>query len=171
MEEKSTKSKVGNFPKTSFWILFSLLFALDQVTKLWIERNFFPGQTRTVVEGVFNIVYVTNDGIAFGLFQGNNFLMGITVCIVSVVAIWQAKSFDWRLREVNLVGALLVAGALGNLTDRIRIHHVIDFLDFHLGPNHWPAFNVADSCITVSVIWIFFRLFFGSASKKAIAEK
>ena len=147
-----------NLPRPIFWVLIVFLVPLDQVTKIWIERNYHWGQSEPVIEGFFNLVFVKNDGIAFGMFQGNNFLMGIVVCLVLALAFWQARKFNWRSQEVSLLGGILVSGAVGNLTDRVRVGYVIDFLDFHIGQHHWPAFNVADSCISISVVWIIYRL-------------
>jgi signal peptidase II len=65
---------------------------------------------------------------------------------------------DWRSLEVNLVGGLIVAGAIGNLVDRIRHGHVIDFVDVYVNEWHWPSFNVADSAISVSMAWIILRI-------------
>ena len=133
------------------WILILCLYALDQVTKRWIVTNFESYSTIQVVPGWFNIVYVVNTGAAFGSFKDSNpFFIGI-----SVVTLLALLFFQWRgaFRDGwSKTGvALLMAGILGNLTDRLLYRHVIDFLDFHMGEHHWPSFNVADSCICVAV--------------------
>lgn len=133
------------------WFLVIFLYALDQITKRLIVVNFDSYSTIQVVPGWFNIVYVINTGAAFGSFKDSNpFFIGISA--VTLVAL---LVFQWRgaFRDgwTKSGTALLMAGILGNLTDRLLCGHVIDFLDFHAGVHHWPSFNVADSCICVAV--------------------
>jgi signal peptidase II len=107
------------------------------------------------VPDFFNLVHVTNDGAAFGSFKGNNaFFIGISIValvVVTVLLVRPRRCDQWR--DVSL--ALLLAGILGNLTDRLLYGHVIDFLLFNLHVRYadpWPAFNVADSCISIAVV-------------------
>lgn len=142
---------------------------MDQITKWWVMRNIFLHEDRVIVPGFFNITHVLNDGVAFGLFQGRNFLFILVAIGILAAGLWWARKLDWRKMEINIIGALLVSGAVGNLIDRIRIGHVIDFLDFHFREfYHWPSFNIADSCITVSVIYVFLRILFSREHKKSI---
>src|SRR6266478_4241405 len=139
-----------------FILLLSLpLYALDQLTKHWVVRSITPYDARTVVPDFFNLVNVTNDGAAFGSFKGNNtFFVAISLIALAVVAVLlvrHRRSDPWR--DISL--ALLLAGILGNLTDRLLYGHVIDFLLFNLHIRYadpWPAFNVADSCISIAVV-------------------
>ena len=139
-----------------FILLLSLpLYALDQLTKHWILRFISPYEARPVVPDFFNLVNVTNTGAAFGSFKGNNtFFVAISLIALVVVTVLlvRPRTFDlWR--DVSL--ALLLAGILGNLTDRLLYGHVIDFLLFNLHVRYadpWPAFNVADSCISIAVV-------------------
>ena len=131
------------------------LYALDQLTKQLILRSISPYDARTVVPDFFNLVNVTNSGAAFGSFKGNNsFFVVISIVALVVVAVLllrHGRADAWR--DVSL--ALLLAGILGNLTDRLLYGHVIDFLLFNLHvryANPWPAFNVADSCISIAVV-------------------
>jgi signal peptidase II len=130
------------------------LYALDQWTKQLVLRFISPDEPRIVISNLFHLVNVTNTGAAFGSFRNNNtFFIAISaVALVIVVALLvRGRSRD-ILRDVSL--ALLLAGVLGNLTDRLRYGHVIDFLlfDLHIRFAHpWPAFNVADSCIFIAV--------------------
>ena len=108
-----------------------------------------------VVPDFFNLVNVTNTGAAFGSFKGNNtFFVVISVIalvVVTVLLVRHNRSDPWR--DISL--ALLLAGILGNLTDRLLYGHVIDFLLFNLHIRYadpWPAFNVADSCISIAVV-------------------
>jgi signal peptidase II len=131
------------------------LYALDQLTKYYVLRFIKPDEPRVVIAGLFDLVNITNTGAAFGSFKNNNtfFIVISGLALVFVVALLvRRRSWDvWR--DVSL--ALLVAGVLGNLTDRLLYGHVIDFLlfDLHLPYAHpWPAFNVADSCICIAVV-------------------
>ena len=130
------------------------LYALDQLTKQWILRSISPYEARNVVPDFFNLVNVPNTGAAFGSFKGNNtFFVVISVIamvVVTVLLVRHRRSDLWQ--DVSL--ALLLAGILGNLTDRLLYGHVIDFLLFNLHIRYadpWPAFNVADSCISIAV--------------------
>jgi signal peptidase II len=139
-----------------FILFLSLpLYALDQLTKQWVLRSISPYDARIVVPDFFNLVNVTNTGAAFGSFKGNNtFFVVISVValvVVTVLLVRPRRSDPWR--DVSL--ALLLAGILGNLTDRLLYGHVIDFLLFNLHIRYadpWPAFNVADSCISIAVV-------------------
>jgi signal peptidase II len=131
------------------------LYALDQLTK-WLVLHFIdPDAPRTVIRGFFDIVHVTNTGAAFGSFKNNNtFFVVLSLVALVVVAMLLLRTHrrDF-LRDLPL--ALLLAGILGNLTDRLLHGHVIDFLlfDLHVPLAHpWPAFNVADSCICVAFV-------------------
>ena len=132
------------------------LYALDQVTKYYVLRLIKPDEPpRVVIAGWFDLVNITNTGAAFGSFKNNNtfFIVISGLALLFVVALLvRRRSWDiWR--DVSL--ALLAAGVLGNLTDRLLYGHVIDFLlfDLHFPYAHpWPAFNVADSCISIAVV-------------------
>ena len=139
-----------------FILFLSLpLYALDQLTKQWVLRSISPYEARNVVPDFFNLVNVTNTGAAFGSFKGNNtFFVVISVIamvVVTILLVRHRRSDLWR--DVSL--ALLLAGILGNLTDRLLWGHVVDFLLFNLHIRYadpWPAFNVADSCISIAVV-------------------
>ena len=139
-----------------FILFISLpLYAIDQFTKHLVLRFVSPYEARSVVPDFFSLVNVTNDGAAFGSFKGNNLLFivisGIALVVVIALLLRQRQPDPWR--DVSL--ALLLAGILGNLTDRLLYGHVIDFLLFNLHVRYadpWPAFNVADSCISIAVV-------------------
>jgi signal peptidase II len=139
-----------------FLLLLTLpLYALDQLTKQLVLRSVSPYDARIVVPDFFNLVNVTNDGAAFGSFKGNNtFFVVISLIALVVVAVLLVRPRRRDLwRDISL--ALLLAGILGNLTDRLLYGHVIDFLLFNLHIRYadpWPAFNVADSCISIAVV-------------------
>ncbi len=120
-----------------------------------VLRFIGPDEPRVLISDFFSLVNVTNTGAAFGSFRGNNifFVVISSVALVVVLGLLlRARTHD-RWRDLSL--ALLLAGILGNLTDRLLYGHVIDFLlfDLHVPYAHpWPAFNVADSCISVAVV-------------------
>ena len=139
-----------------FILFLSLpLYLLDQCTKQLVLRLISPYQARVVVPDFFSLVNVTNTGAAFGSFKGNNtFFIVISIValvVVTVLLVRRRQPDAWR----DLSLALLLAGILGNLTDRLLYGHVIDFLLFNLHVRYadpWPAFNVADSCISIAVV-------------------
>jgi signal peptidase II len=140
--------------KFIFFLSFPL-YALDQATKFWVQRSVDPDHPHTIVQGFLALVNVTNTGAAFGSFKNNNtFFIAIScLALLFVVTLLVRHRAHDTWRDVSL--ALLLAGILGNLTDRLLYGHVIDFLlfDLHVPLAHpWPAFNVADSCICVAVV-------------------
>ena len=158
------------------------LYLLDRVTKYFVLHSIDPDQPITVIPNFFHLVNITNTGAAFGSFKNNNTFFIAISCVALLFALVlllgrhqsgseQAKSLRlttnfWR----DLSLALLLGGVLGNLTDRLLYGHVIDFLlfDLHVPFAHpWPAFNVADSCICIAVI--FFILHSFRAEKKTPA--
>jgi|ERR1022692_4906202 signal peptidase II len=141
-----------------FILLLSLpLYALDQITKWFVLRHVHPDDSQNIIPDFFSLVNVTNTGAAFGSFRNNNTFFIVLSCVafVFVLALLLRRRSPDALRDISL--ALLLAGIMGNLTDRFIHGHVIDFLLFdlhiplpHLSP--WPAFNVADSCICIAVV-------------------
>ena len=126
------------------------LYALDQATKWWIVEHFQLHEQRTVIPDFFDLVYFSNTGAAFSSFSGkNSFFIGLSaIALVGLVVFYLRGAFVDRLSRWGV--GLLLAGILGNLTDRLAHGHVVDFLLFDLHvrfANPWPAFNVADSCI------------------------
>jgi signal peptidase II len=139
-----------------FILFLSLpLYALDQLTKHLVLEYISPDEPRKVVAGFFHLVNITNTGAAFGSFKDNNTFFVVISCIALffVVGLLVRRRAPDAWRDVSL--GLLLAGILGNLTDRLLYGHVIDFLLFYLHipyAHPWPAFNVADSCITLAVV-------------------
>src|ERR1044071_8097219 len=139
-----------------FILFLSLpLYALDQLTKQMVLRSISSDEPHILIADFFSLVNITNTGAAFGSFRGNNtFFVIISIVALVVVTVLLVRHGDhdpWR----DLSLALLLAGILGNLTDRLLYGHVIDFLLFNLHIRYadpWPAFNVADSCISIAVV-------------------
>lgn len=138
--------------------LFALLVAADQISKWWIQQpGFHPF---VVIDGFFNIVRAYNTGVAFSMFANLAdawrvyLLLGVTIGIAAAVSVWwwqerrRAGITSWLL-------VLILAGAIGNIWDRAQLGYVVDFIDWYVRLNgaeyHWPAFNIADACISVAV--------------------
>ena len=156
-----------------FILFLSLpLYALDQWTKQMVLRFISPDEPHVLVPDFFSLVNVTNTGAAFGSFRGNNtfFIAISSVALVVVLGLLLRTRTHDRWRDLSL--ALLLAGILGNLTDRLIYGHVIDFLLFNLHIPHadpWPAFNVADSCISIAVVLFIIHTFWqGKSTKKTV---
>ena len=127
------------------------LYLADQLTKWLVLARVGQYDSIPVIPGFFNIVHVYNTGAAFGMMKDNNlFFMVISLLALVIIGVLcYRKAFADPLSRI--AAAFLVSGILGNLTDRILHGHVIDFLDFILPwYGHWPAFNIADSCIFIA---------------------
>ncbi len=146
-----SKKSVG----LTLWLGIAVIVVLiDQLTKITLSRMMLYGQSDTITS-FFNLVMVYNRGAAFSFLADQPgwqryFFAGVSL-FASLLIIWMLKRhpgqrlFCWAM-------TLILGGALGNLIDRIAYGHVIDFLDFHIGSLHWPAFNVADSAITIGAV-------------------
>jgi len=144
-----------------FIIGAAVVIALDQITKAAIAANFSLHESRSVIDGFFNLVYVMNPGAAFSFLADapatfrSVFFCSITALAVVLIIYYLVKSKPESLLIVASL-SLIFAGAVGNVIDRLRFGSVIDFLDFYAGAWHWPAFNVADSAISIGaalMIW------------------
>ena len=151
------------------YLLFALsalfCFAADLVTKALIESAMELYDSIPVIDGLFNIVYIRNPGAAFGLLAESGqyrlpFLLGVTG-VAAAAILWMVHTLKPAQKLAIVSLAMIFGGALGNLVDRVRYGEVVDFLDFYWRNHHWPAFNVADSCITVGVALLLFSEFFG----------
>lgn len=141
-----------------------VLFGMDRVTKSLVVRRLPLYDSVPVVEGFFHLTHVANTGALFGLLAGLPLpVRGLVFITVPLLAIALILFFQFRSREGDFLVqaglALILGGALGNLYDRIRFGHVVDFLDFSVAGHHWPAFNIADSCICVGVFSLVLDLY------------
>lgn len=143
-------------PRPVFWAVGAAILLADQLTKLWARQSLRPLHEIEVVRGFFSLTYVENTGMAFGLGGGQNYFFLALALLLLAAGIFFASGLDWSQMQTNLAAAALAAGAIGNLLDRLWLGYVVDFLDFYCGSWHWPAFNVADSAICLSVLWILF---------------
>jgi len=144
--------RIGLWP----WLLLALTVAVaDQLSKWWILQHFQPGEVLPVLP-FFNLVLTFNEGAAFSFLSDAGgwqrwFFIGLTLAVSAGLVVWIGRL---RPEEKWLATALalVLGGALGNLVDRVRLGRVTDFLDFHWQGWHWPAFNLADSAITLGVL-------------------
>jgi len=132
------------------------IIVLDQLSKMAVDRTMALHGSIPIIDGFFNLTYVRNTGAAFGMFSRSHQAFRLPFLIlVSVVAIGFILTMLRRLRdqETGMITALafILGGALGNLIDRLLHGEVIDFLDVYWSNYHWPAFNLADSFITIGV--------------------
>lgn len=135
------------------WISVVVL-VLDQTSKMAITRSMLLHQSRTLIDNVLNLCYVLNPGAAFGILADSSLriplLSGVAVlATVAILWVYRHLKAQQLLQRIGL--ALVFSGALGNLIDRLRLGAVIDFIDVHWYQYHWPAFNIADSAITIGV--------------------
>jgi signal peptidase II len=130
------------------------ILVLDQATKFFIDRTFRLYESVPVVENFFHLTYVRNKGAAFGIFADSAvrvpFLISVSL-VASLGILWYLGKLRDSQVLTNFALSLIFGGAVGNLIDRVRFGEVIDFLDAHWYQYHWPAFNVADSAISVGV--------------------
>ena len=148
-----------------FLVIWTGVLVLDQVSKAAVSATLKMYEVRPIVHGLLNLTRVHNTGAAFGLLAGQPsilrtlFFLGVSLLAMGVV-LWML----FRLppdQKVELVAlSLIFGGALGNVIDRARLGEVIDFIDVYYRTYHWPAFNVADSAITIGVILLLYRLVF-----------
>ena len=148
----------------AFLLTCGIIVPLDQLTKIYISSIMALHESYTVVPGVFNIAHVRNPGAAFGFLADASapfrsiFFTAVGIAAIGVILYLLKKVKDEEFFLVVPL-SLVLSGAIGNLIDRIRLGEVIDFLDFHIGPHHWPAFNIADSAISIgAVLLIYFVL-------------
>jgi signal peptidase II len=147
-----------------FILVVVLILFLDRWTKWLIVTRMFLNQTIPVIDGVFNITYVRNTGVAFGILDPVRsslkswILVLLTICAVTAVIVYSYKTpVSRKLLQVAL--SLILAGALGNLYDRVNYGFVVDFIEVYFRNYRWPSFNVADSAITTGVALLALDLF------------
>lgn len=141
------------------------VLVLDQVSKAVVSATLKMYEIRPLIQGLLNLTRIHNTGAAFGLLAGQasalrtGFFLAVSLVAMGVV-LWML----YRLppgQKVELVAlSLILGGALGNVFDRVRLGEVVDFIDVYYRSYHWPAFNVADSAISIGVILLLYRLVF-----------
>ncbi len=146
------------------WLFFITVFTiwvLDQGTKLLIKQ-YIPPYTKVIkIMSCLNLVHIRNTGIAFGLWAEANSGKQIFFIVFNLVVIGIILYYFWHTRPSflnNLGCGLVLGGALGNLTDRLLYGNVVDFIDCHWQHYHWPAFNVADSAVTIGMFLLALKM-------------
>ncbi len=150
--------------RARYWLLLTVLVViLDQLTKWWAESELLYHQPIAVMP-MLNLTLAYNTGAAFSFLSNAGgwqrwffVILTVIVCAVLLKWLWQLKNNE-KLQAVAL--ALVLGGALGNLIDRLQLGHVVDFIDVYYGQQHWPIFNLADSAITLGVIFLLLDAFF-----------
>ena len=148
------------------------IVAADQLTKALVLARFAPGE-RLEVTGFLNLVLAFNKGAAFSLLAQapgwqTPVLVAIALAAAAILSALIVRNLHKRLLCTGL--ALVLGGALGNLVDRLRLGHVVDFVDLHVAGWHWPAFNVADSGITVGAAILILEGFLGHEGRARAAS-
>ncbi|HET9034241.1 MAG TPA: signal peptidase II [Dokdonella sp.] len=162
-----------NRPNALSWLTLSVaIIVADQITKLLVLDHFQLHETLPLIDGWLNLTLAFNEGAAFSFLSDAGgwqrwffTVLAIVVTIVLIVWLKRTERGDWR---TALPLALVVGGAIGNVIDRMRLGHVVDFIDVHYGSWAWPAFNVADSAISVGAVLL---LAFGLFGKKVEAAR
>ncbi len=148
----------------SFYSIAVTIILLDQISKLLVQQTLRLGEIIPVIPSFFNLTYVLNPGAAFGfLASAPAAIRSPFFTAISILAALFIVYYRFRHPAISFPAALglafILGGAVGNLIDRLRLGMVVDFLDFYYGGYHWPAFNVADSGITVGVALMVFEIF------------
>ena len=145
--------------------LAALIILLDQATKMLVVVGIPMYGSIAVIPGFFDLTHIYNTGGAFGFLAGKSslfrhlfFLTAAVIAMGMIVYLYLKTPQDYVFLRGGL--SLILGGALGNVIDRVRIGKVVDFLDLHIQGMHWPAFNVADSAITVGIFIFIYHLLF-----------
>ncbi len=144
----------------TLFFLFLTLVILDQFTKALVI-NFFNLYDSVVLLPIMNLTFVVNYGFAFGFLNNpslNQILVSLVILAIIIYFLYLLIKTQDKIFQLTLT--LILAGALGNFVDRIFRGFVIDFIDIYIGKYHWPAFNIADSCITVGFIVLMINILF-----------
>lgn len=151
MPQRPMRKKIGQL-----FLISGPVILLDQISKAVVLNTMRLYESIPVIPGFFNLTHIHNPGGAFGFMAGQSLVVRtILFLVVSTLAIGLILHFYFKTPPthpyLSAAFALIFAGAVGNLIDRLRFGKVVDFLDFYIGALHWPAFNVADSAITVGI--------------------
>lgn len=145
-----------------FWLILIAAVAVDQVTKFWVVTHLALGQSQPFLGDFLRLTYTLNRGASFSMLQGQRWLfVGLTLAVIIVVIVIHFRyAKEERLFDAML--GLFSGGSLGNFIDRLTMGAVVDFFDL----GWFPIFNVADSCIVVSVIILCLMILFGKTGKR-----
>jgi signal peptidase II len=139
------------------WLVFFGLaltvLVLDQLTKAWLTSTLSPGEVLSVIGDYVRLVFSQNSGALFGLFRDNAAIFGIfSLAVIGLIVAYHGRS--GRSLYLSIALGLLLGGALGNVTDRLRLGYVVDFIDIGIGDFRWYTFNVADAAISLAIVML-----------------
>jgi len=146
------------------FLLSAFVILCDRLSKNWIIHRIRPGYDIPIIHGVFRLSHVIDTGAAFSLLENlppNGVRIALVAfSVVAAIIVFGLLWFTGRTLSLTSVAlALILGGALGNLYDRIRLHHVVDFLAVRIYHYNWPDFNVADSCIVIGACLLLLEMF------------
>lgn len=153
-------------------ILFIIAVAADQITKFVVDSKFSLFDTRQIVGDLLCLHYIRNAGAAFGVRYGNPSVMLIVTALVTIALIYFFISgkLNPGTKAGNAAVVLVIAGAVGNLIDRVRLGEVIDFIDMGIGNYRWPTYNFADIYVTIGMIVLMFHFLFLSKTAEESSD-
>jgi len=134
-----------------------LIVFLDQLTKLIVHSTMNLYDSFQVIPYLLNFTYIRNEGIAFGIyFEGAETIFIVLPILITIYLFYLLKSEEFQDKFSQIALFLIIAGAVGNIIDRIFRGYVVDFIDFHLNGMHWYVFNIADSSVTIGLIFLLY---------------
>lgn len=142
----------------SYLIVAALLVVCDQLVKYWIVSNLGLGEAMNVIPNVFSLTYYQNSGAAWSILQGQMWFFAIVTFVAVPLCIWLLWKNRRGSKFYSLALGLVIAGALGNFIDRMRLGYVVDM--FQTDFINFPIFNVADMCLTIGVVMVFIYALF-----------
>ena len=146
------------------YLILSILFVIaDQVVKMWILNNFSLHEGMEFIKGIVSILYVRNTGAAWGMFEGKMFFFYLITAVAVGTLLYLMFKEKGKSKLLLTAYSLILAGAVGNFIDRIRLGYVVDMFKFEF--IDFPIFNVADICLTIGVIFLFYYVIFKEQSK------
>ena len=148
-----------------FWLTTLLVLAIDQLSKLWIVNSFTPGESRALLGQVLSLTYVQNQGAAFGILPGRSWLFFICALLVILILV-VLNSSQRQPAGLQVIFGLIMAGAVGNLLDRLRLNYVVDFFDL----GWWPVFNIADMAIVCGAILLALKLLWDEKGEHRVSD-
>ena len=135
----------------TFLGLAAVIIVADQLTKAWIRATIAPGASISIVGDYLRLVHSQNNGALFGLFRESAILFGLaSIIVIGLIVAYHGRS--GRSPYMSVALGLLLGGAIGNLIDRLRLGHVVDFVDAGIGDVRWYTFNVADAAISFAIV-------------------
>lgn len=146
------------------YLILSILFVIaDQVVKMWTVNNFSLHEGMEFMKGIVSILYVRNTGAAWGMFEGKMFFFYLITAVAVGTLLYLMFKEKGKSKLLLTAYSLILAGAVGNFIDRIRLGYVVDMFKFEF--IDFPIFNVADICLTIGVIFLFYYVIFKEQSK------